>query len=181
MPAASWEESFLEKIEARSAVVGVIGLGYVGLPLILSFAEAGFKVLGLDVDRKKIDHLRAGRTYIAHIPETRIQKAVSGGRLEATSDFRRAPEADALIICVPTPLTRHREPDISFITGTLENLLPHLRAGQLLSLESTTYPGTTAEVLQPPLEKRGFTIGKDFFLVYSPEREDPGNVDFETR
>ena len=181
MTVSPWEESFLKKIETRGAVVGVVGLGYVGLPLILSFAEAGFRTLGLDVDRGKIDQLRAGRSYIAHIPEARVREAAAGGRLEATSDFSRSPEADALIICVPTPLTRHREPDLSFVTGTLDRLLPHLRAGQLLSLESTTYPGTTAETLQPPLEKRGFQIGADFFLVYSPEREDPTNADFETR
>ena len=181
MPAAPLEKEFLKKIEDRRLVVGVIGLGYVGLPLILSFAEAGFQTLGLDVDRKKIDGLEAGQTYIAHIPSARIQKAVSEGRLEATADFSRSSEADALIICVPTPLTRHREPDISFVTGTLDSLLPHLRAGQLLSLESTTYPGTTAEVLWPSITKRGFTAGEDFFLVYSPEREDPGNPEFETR
>ncbi|MDR1921717.1 MAG: nucleotide sugar dehydrogenase, partial [Candidatus Adiutrix sp.] len=171
----------MKKIADKSVIVGVVGLGYVGLPLILSFVEAGFKTMGLDIDQAKIDKLRSGRTYIAHIKDERIKKASDSGRLEASCDFSRSPEADALIICVPTPLTRHREPDISFVAGTLDNLLPHLRPGQLLSLESTTYPGTTEEVLRPPIEARGFTLGQDFFLVYSPEREDPGNPNFETK
>ncbi|MDR2934724.1 MAG: nucleotide sugar dehydrogenase [Candidatus Adiutrix sp.] len=181
MSVSPFETAFLRKVADRSAVVGVIGLGYVGLPLALSTAEAGFKTLGFDVDRAKMDMIRAGRSYILHIPGDRLQKAVAGGLFSATDDFRRAAEADALIICVPTPLNRHREPDLSFVTGTLDSLLPHLKAGQLLSLESTTYPGTTAEEIRPPLEKRGFEIGTDFFLVYSPEREDPGNPEFETR
>jgi len=181
MSVSPFETAFLRKVEDRCAVVGVIGLGYVGLPLALSLAEAGFTTLGFDVDRAKMDLIQAGRSYILHIPGDRLQKAVAGGRFSATGDFSRAAEADALIICVPTPLNRHREPDLSFVTGTLDSLLPHLKAGQLLSLESTTYPGTTAEVLRPPLEKLGFKIGTDFFLVFSPEREDPGNPDFETR
>ncbi len=181
MPESVHEKELLAKIEAKTAVVGVAGLGYVGLPLILTFAEAGFKTLGLDVDRDKVERLRSGRTYIAHIQAERIRKAADGGLLEATDDFSRAAEADALIICVPTPLTIHREPDLSFVTGTLESLKPRLRAGQLLSLESTTYPGTTDEVLRPAVESRGLTIGRDFFLVYSPEREDPANPSFGTR
>ena len=181
MSVSPFEKNFLRKVEDRSAVAGVIGLGYVGLPLALSLAEAGFTTLGFDVDRAKMEHIQAGRSYILHIPEDRLQKAVAGGRFRATDDFSRAVEADALIICVPTPLNRHREPDLSFVTGTLTSLLPHLKPGQLLSLESTTYPGTTAEEIRPPLEKQGFKIGTDFFLVYSPEREDPGNPDFETR
>ena len=181
MSVSPFETALLRKTEDRAAVVGVIGLGYVGLPLALSFAEAGFKTLGFDVDQPKVDHILAGESYIGHIPHDRLKKSAAGGLFSATSDFRRAAETDALIICVPTPLNRHREPDLSFVTGTLESLLPHLKAGQILSLESTTYPGTTAEEIRPPLEGRGFKIGTDFFLVYSPEREDPGNAEFETR
>ncbi|MDL2259704.1 nucleotide sugar dehydrogenase [Deltaproteobacteria bacterium OttesenSCG-928-K17] len=174
-------QALLAKIENKKALVGVVGLGYVGLPLMLAFAEEGFAVLGLDVDKSKVEKLNAGRTYIAHIKDGRIKKAVDSGLLEASFDFVRAAEPDILIICVPTPLTAHREPDLSFVTGTLDSLLPHLRAGQMLSLESTTYPGTTDEVLRPPLENKGFTIGDDFFLVYSPEREDPANPSFGTK
>lgn len=177
----SWEEKFLAKIENKSAVIGVVGLGYVGLPLILSFAEAGFQVLGLDVDQSKVDHLLKGETYIAHIKGGRIKKVVDQGLLSASTDFSRAAEAEALIICVPTPLSAYREPDLSFVTGTLDNLLPHLRPGQLLSLESTTYPGTTDEILRPPVEAKGLSVGQDFFLIYSPEREDPANPSFGTK
>ncbi|MDR1043962.1 MAG: nucleotide sugar dehydrogenase, partial [Candidatus Adiutrix sp.] len=176
----SFEEKILARVAGRKALVAVVGLGYVGLPLILTFAEAGFKTLGLDVDRRKIENLNSGRSYIAHIPGARLEELVRAGRLEASDDFARAAEADALIICVPTPLSAYREPDLSFVTGTLESLLPHLRPGQLLSLESTTYPGTTDEVLRPPLEKRGLIPGENFFLVYSPEREDPANPSFGT-
>ena len=177
----SSRELILDKIENKKAVVGVVGLGYVGLPLILAFAEEGFPVLGLDVDARKVDQLLAGRSYIAHIDDRRIKKAADSGLMRAATDFSMASEADALIICVPTPLTIHREPDLSYVAGTLESLLPYLRPGQMLSLESTTYPGTTDEVLLPPLEEKGFQIGRDFFLVYSPEREDPANPSFGTR
>ncbi len=180
MTEKSFEAEFMKKIEDGRVKVAVVGLGYVGLPLILAFAEAGLQVLGLDIDAKKIDSLRKGQSYIAHISSDIIKGAVAGGRLEVSCDFSRSAEADALIIYVPTPLSRYREPDLSFVTGTLENLLPHLRPGQLLSLESTTYPGTTEEVLRPPIEEKGLTIGRDFFLVYSPEREDPANPSFGT-
>ncbi len=175
---SKFEADFLQKVNDKSALVGIVGLGYVGLPLALSFIEAGYQVLGLDVDENKVNDLKKGRSYIAHIPAQRIQDALA--KFKVTTDFAEAANAEALIICVPTPLTKHREPDLSFVTGTLEHLLPYLRPGQMLSLESTTYPGTTDEVLRPPIEAKGLTIGDDFFLVYSPEREDPANPSFET-
>ena len=168
----------LEKIENGSAVIGVVGLGYVGLPLILGFVSRGFQVMGIDIDRKKIDSLRAGESYIEHIPSGSIAEAVESGKLEVTTDFSEASRADALIMCVPTPLDEHFEPDLSFVLSTMESLVPHLRPGQVVSLESTTYPGTTDEELRPLIEKRGLVVGTDIFLVYSPEREDPGNPDF---
>ncbi len=172
--------ALLEKLRDRSAVIGIVGMGYVGLPLALRYCEVGYKVLGLDIDPAKASALAQGETYIEHISSDKIRRAVDQG-LEGTTDFARASEADALIICVPTPLDKHREPDLSFVVATTESLLPHLRAGQVLSLESTTYPGTTDEVLQPLIESTGLTVGEDVFLVYSPEREDPGNPDFVTR
>lgn len=171
---------FLEKLAAKQAVIGIVGLGYVGIPLALRFHEAGFTVLGFDIDAQRVAGLNAGRSPIKHIPGADIAAMVAGG-FSATDEFSRIPEADAIVICVPTPLSRHREPDLSFIVGTMETIAPHLRAGQLLSLESTTWPGTTDEVLRPYVEKRGLRIGDDFFLVYSPEREDPGNPNFTTR
>jgi len=160
--------------------VGIIGLGYVGLPLALRFAEAGAVVLGFDIDATKVQSLNAGKSYIRHIGDESVKAALGHG-LEATDDFSRAAETGALLICVPTPLDRYREPDLSFVINTLEALLPHLRIGQLLSLESTTWPGTTEEILRPRLEQAGFRIGEDFYLVYSPEREDPGNRQYTTR
>jgi len=171
---------FLEKLATRQATVGIIGLGYVGIPLALRFSEVGFPILGFDIDPQRVETLNGGGSPIKHIAASEIAGMVAKG-FQATADFARIGEADAIIICVPTPLSRHREPDLSFIVNTMETITPHLRAGQLLSLESTTWPGTTEEVLRPFIEKRGFTIGKDFFLVYSPEREDPGNPDFSTR
>ncbi|NLY92460.1 MAG: nucleotide sugar dehydrogenase [Myxococcales bacterium] len=173
-------ERLKARIAAKTARIVIVGMGYVGLPLALRFAENGFPVVGLDVDPEKIARLGGGRSYIGHIPDARIQAARAAG-FEPSTDHALAREADAVILCVPTPLTRHREPDLSYIDGTLESLLPHLRPGQLLSLESTTYPGTTEEHLRPKLEGRGFRVGEDFFLVYSPEREDPGNTEFEAR
>lgn len=173
-------ERLIERFQTRSAVVAIIGLGYVGLPLSLRYSEAGYKVLGIDIDNNKVASLNQGKSYIDHIHADTIAQARSSG-FEATLDFSRASDADALIICVPTPLNAYREPDLSFVLATVDALLPHLRAGQVVSLESTTYPGTTAEELRPRLEGRGFTVGHDIFLVFSPEREDPGNPDFHTR
>ncbi len=166
------------KFAAKEAVIGVIGLGYVGLPLVLAYADKGLRTLGFDVDEAKVVALNAGQSYIEHIPSEAIAKHSVGGLLSATTDFSRIKEVDALLICVPTPLGEHFEPDLSYVVNTIVAAAPHLRAGQIVSLESTTYPGTTAEEIQPRIEERGFTIGKDVFLVYSPEREDPGNPEF---
>ena len=174
------KNAFLNRIADKSAVIGIVGLGYVGLPLMLRFAEVGYKVLGFDIDQSKVDALHAGKSYIEHISADSIASARAAG-FEATTDFSRAPEADALILCVPTPLNKYREPDLSFVLNTIDSLVPHLRAGHLVSLESTTYPGTTDEELLPRIESRGFKVGKDAFLVFSPEREDPGNPNFTTR
>ena len=176
----SQASALLQKIEGTTATIGVVGLGYVGLPLALRFAETGFRVLGLDIDPAKVEKLNAGQSYIDYIPGEQIAAANAAG-MEATADFARAAEADALLLCVPTPLDRHREPDLSYVIDTVESLLPHLRPGQLVSLESTTYPGTTDEELLPRIESRGFTVGEDAFLVYSPEREDPANAQFTLR
>jgi UDP-N-acetyl-D-glucosamine dehydrogenase len=170
----------IRKISDRSAVIGIIGLGYVGLPLSLRFAEVGFKVIGLDIDPEKPRQIKAGRSYICHFSDERVTRAVEHG-FEATTDFSKAKQCNALILCVPTPLDEYREPDISFVTNTMDSLLPHLRTGQVISLESTSYPGTTEEVLKPRIESAGFKVGKDCFLVYSPEREDPGNANFTTQ
>jgi UDP-N-acetyl-D-glucosamine dehydrogenase len=167
------KEQLLGRLADRSARIGIVGLGYVGLPLILRFSAVGFRVLGFDIDRAKVEALAQGRSYIEHI---RLS-----GPLEATGDFSRAAECDALIICVPTPLKADREPDLSFVLGTVESLLPHLHAGQIVSLESTTWPGTTEEELRPRIEARGLAVGRDLFLCFSPEREDPGNPAFSTQ
>jgi UDP-N-acetyl-D-glucosamine dehydrogenase len=169
-----------EKLAAKKAVIGIVGLGYVGIPLALRFSEVGFPIVGFDIDPDRVDTLNAGKSPIKHITADDIARMVKNG-FEVTADFSRIAEVDAIIICVPTPLSKHREPDLSFITGTMDSITPHLRPQQLLSLESTTYPGTTSEVLKPYIVKRGFRIGEDFFLVFSPEREDPGNPNFSTR
>ena len=173
-------EELITKLCGRTAVIGIIGLGYVGLPLTLRFAEAGFRVLGIDIDDVKVNRLNGAESYIRHISSADIAAARANG-FEATTDFARAGEPDALIICVPTPLNAYREPDLSFVLDTADALLPFMRPGQVLALESTTYPGTTDELLKPRLESRGFVVGRDMFLVFSPEREDPGNPDFHTR
>jgi UDP-N-acetyl-D-glucosamine dehydrogenase len=167
-------------LQSKNAVIGVVGLGYVGLPLMLRYIEVGYKVIGFDIDQSKVDKLSQGKSYIEHISEVSIRDAVKSG-FEATTDFKRVSEADALILCVPTPLNKYREPDLSFVLDTTDSLLPYLRAGQVVSLESTTYPGTTEEELLPRVESSGLKVGKDIFLVFSPEREDPGNLNFTTR
>lgn len=174
------KDKIIKKIDSRGAVVGVVGLGYVGLPLLKRLNEVGFNTLGLDIDESKIQSLSAGTSYIEHIDVDDVAEAIAGDRCEVTSDFSRATNADIIVLCVPTPLNKYREPDLGYVIGSLETLLPYLRADQMLSLESTTYPGTTEEELLPRIEEKGLKVGEDFFLVYSPEREDPGNPDFDT-
>lgn len=180
LPLSATATELLGKIERKEAVVGIVGLGYVGLPLALCFIECGYTVLGFDTDASKIEMLAKGDSYIKHIGADRVAAAAATGRLKATDDFSKAADADALILCVPTPLGKHMEPDVSYIVATMDSLEPHLRAGQLLSLESTTYPGTTNDLLRPRVENRGLVVGEDYFLAFSPEREDPGNANFST-
>ena len=171
----------LKAIRQKTAKVGVIGLGYVGLPLANLFHQKGFPVFGFDIDQRKVDSLRAGRSYIGHIPGERVAELMRDGRFLPTTDFSKIREVDTISICVPTPLDDHREPDLSYIESTGHTIAPYLRKGQLVVLESTTYPGTTKEVLQPVLEAgSGLRAGENFFLAYSPEREDPGNPNFST-
>ncbi len=174
-------DSFIDRVKAKSAVVGVIGQGYVGLPLALVFAEAGLRSLGFDVDAQKIAALARGESYIKHLGSDRVAAAVKSGRFAATSDFDRLRECDAIVICVPTPLGKHREPDNSYIHATAREIARRLRPGQLVVLESTTYPGTTDEEVLPILAETGLATPRDFLLAFSPEREDPGNAKFSTR
>ncbi len=174
-------EQLRSRIDLRTARVGIVGLGYVGLPLAETFAWGGYPVLGFDVDPDKVAALKRGASYIGHICAERVAELVGSGRFDATTDAERFRDVDAIIICVPTPLTEAREPDLSYVVATAESIRPHLRPGQLVVLESTTYPGTTEELLRPILEETGLRAGVDFFLAYSPEREDPGNRDFATR
>lgn len=167
-----------ELIAARRARVGVVGMGYVGLPLALLFVRRGFRLLGYDIDPDKVESLRAGRSYLSHIPDAEIQAALDTGRFDVTTDFSRVNESHAVLLCVPTPLTDNRQPDMSYIERTCRTIAPHLTAGQLVTLESTTYPGTTREVMKPLLEHGDLRAGENLFLGYSPEREDPGNPDF---
>ena len=168
------------KLKTKKAVIGIVGLGYVGIPLALRYCEVGYKVIGFDIDLQKIEALSLKQSYIEHIPSSEIEKAVEQG-FTATADFSVASEVDAVIICVPTPLNEYREPDLSIVIGTMNSLLPHLRQQQVISLESTTYPGTTEEELLPRIESTGLRVGEDIYLVYSPEREDPCNPNFTTR
>lgn len=168
------------RFKGKDALIGIVGLGYVGLPLMLRYNAIGYRVLGIDIDESKVAKLNAGQSYIEHIPAGKIAQACDTG-FEATTDFSRVGDCDALILCVPTPLNKYREPDMSFVINTTDALKPYLRSGQVVSLESTTYPGTTEEELLPRVEEGGLKVGENIFLVYSPEREDPGNPDFETR
>ena len=171
--------SLRSRIQSGQCVIGIYGLGYVGLPLALRFAEVGIRVIGFDIDPAKVASLNSGQSYIERITASEIQRARAAG-FTATSDFALTREVDAQIICVPTPLDSHHQPDLSYVTNTVDAILPYFRAGQLMSLESTTWPGTTEELLAPRLTERGFTPGLDCALVYSPEREDPGNAHFTT-
>jgi UDP-N-acetyl-D-glucosamine dehydrogenase len=173
-------ERFRERISSGQAVVGIIGLGYVGLPLAFAFAKGGLRVLGFDIDARKVDALARGESYIKHLPERLVQEALASERFEATVDFDRLREPDALLICVPTPLSAHRDPDMRYVEGTARAIAERLRQGQLVVLESTTYPGTTDELVRQLLEQNGLQVGRDFFLAFSPEREDPGNPTFGT-
>src|ERR1035437_9640373 len=180
MPESGQKQILLSKIQAGQAGIGIIGLGYVGLPLALAFAEKGFRVLGFDVDRKKVEALGRGECYISHLDPARVGRAMQSKRLVATADFSRLSEPDTLIICIPTPLTPQRDPDMSYIVNTTEQIRSRLRVGQLIVLESTTYPGTTEELVREMLEETGLVCGRDFYLAFSPEREDPGNAQFFT-
>jgi UDP-N-acetyl-D-glucosamine dehydrogenase len=174
-------KSLVDKILKKETKIGIIGLGYVGLPLVRRFCEERFKVVGFDIDKSKVQILNGGGSYIKHIPSERIASLVQQGIFEATEDFNRLSEIDCIIICVPTPVTAKHEPDLSFVESTAEQISSRIRKGQLISLESTTYPGTTEELLLPRFRRSGLEVGKDFFLVFSPEREDPGNLHFSTK
>ncbi len=172
--------NFIQKIKNKEKSIAVIGLGYVGLPLALTFAEDNFSVIGIDIDQNKITKLKKKESYLKHINNSRISQVIENKQLIPTSNFALVEECIAIILCVPTPLNKNREPDLNYIISTLNSLKGYLQEGQLLSLESTTYPGTTEDVVKPIIESSGFEIGQDFFLIYSPEREDPGNKEYST-
>jgi UDP-N-acetyl-D-glucosamine dehydrogenase len=174
------KETLADKIASKKAVVGIMGLGYVGLPLMREYCHGGLKVVGFDVDPEKVKTLNAGKSYIQHIPSSMIKELVSSKQFRATTDMKELRKVDAIIICVPTPLTKTRDPDMKYIISTAEAISPNLQKGQLVILESTTYPGTTREVVKPILERSGLKAAKDFYLAFSPEREDPGRKDFST-
>ena len=174
-------DSLKAALDKKTAKIGIIGLGYVGLPLLKVFIEAGFQTLGFDLDEAKVNQLAAGKSYIKHVSDEWIQESVSQQKFEPTTDMKRLSEADAILICVPTPLTESREPDLRYIQSTGEQIAGALRPGQLICLESTTYPGTTRGILLPILEQSGLDVEQDFFLAYSPEREDPGNKQYSTQ
>jgi UDP-N-acetyl-D-glucosamine dehydrogenase len=175
-----WIKTLREKLEARTARVSVIGLGYVGLSLAVELAKAGIVVRGVDLDLERVSLLNRGESYLVDVPADALAPLVACGRLSGSTSFEQASDSDAIIICVPTPLRKSKEPDISYILSAVESLLPHLHPGQLMVLESTTYPGTTEEVVLPRLQANGLVIGSDFFLAFSPERVDPGNKRYTT-
>jgi len=174
------DNAWREAVDRRTARVGIIGMGYVGLPLMRTFCASGFMCLGFDIDEGKVEKLNAGRSYIKHIPSSLIKRVVAEGRFQASTDPKSLRECNAILICVPTPLTKMRDPDMSYVENTAHLIADHLQRGQLIVLESTTYPGTTRELLKPILESSGLRVGTDFFLAYSPEREDPGRTDHTT-
>jgi UDP-N-acetyl-D-glucosamine dehydrogenase len=176
----AWSDDLRARIETARARVCVVGMGYVGVSLAVELARAGLPVIGVDVDLQRVSMLNRGESYLVDVPAAALAPLVAAGALSATTTFDEAAQADAIVICVPTPLRKSKDPDISFIVSALEDLLPRLRAGQLMVLESTTFPGTTEEIVLPRLESRGFVIGADFFLAFSPERVDPGNRRFTT-
>jgi len=179
--AASRFETLMARLESRQAVLGIVGLGYVGLPLGLAGQHGGYRVIGFDINPQRVAAIAAGEQVISYIGADVMRKALDDGRFEATADLGRLSEPDAILICVPTPVTRNRDPDLSFVAETARSIAKTLRPGQLVVLESTTWPGTTREVVQPILEAGGLRVGEDVFLAFSPEREDPGNADFGTR
>jgi UDP-N-acetyl-D-glucosamine dehydrogenase len=170
--------SLKQALDSKTATIGIVGLGYVGLPLLLAYSRAGYRAIGFDIDESKKEHLLRGESYIKHIPSDDVAAALKGGNLDATTDFTRIAEADAVILCVPTPLDHHFEPDLSYVRDTLDSVVPHLKPGATLSLESTTYPGTTEEEVLPRVAARNLVAGESVYVVYSPEREDPGNPKF---
>ncbi len=178
---ASQFDSLLGRIRDRDAVVGIVGMGYVGLPLALACIDAGYRTIGFDINAKRVEAINNAEQVISYIPAEVMTAAVASGRFENTTDFSRLAEADAILICVPTPITRHRDPDLSFVSDTAATISKTLRPGQLVVLESTTWPGTTREVVQPLLEATGLKVGDDVYLAFSPEREDPGNPNFGTK
>ena len=175
-----FKETLINKLNKKTAKIGVVGIGYVGLPLALTYSDSGYKVIGFDINKNRVEEINSGKSPINHINNNRIYSNLEKGRFQATTKFSRVNETDAIIICVPTPLNIHREPDLSFIHATLDSITAYLKKGQVLSLESTTYPGTTQEVFAPVINQNGFILGQDYFLVYSPEREDPGNKIYST-
>ncbi len=177
----SLAQQLIQKAKDRTAVVGIVGLGYVGLPLAMEMAEAGYTVLGFDISRRVVDKLNGGESHVQDVPSSRLATFIKSGRFSATTDLGRMKEPDCIVIAVPTPLSKTRDPDVSYIVAATESVARALRTGQLIVLESTTYPGTTRELMLPALEKNGLKVGKDFFLAFSPERVDPGNPKYGTR